>query len=210
MRIAIVGIGNYSDIFFKLLRSISRYNVAGFIVDEEYRNNKKNHWGLPIICNTTSVDKLNDLSVESIFCPIGNNIGRSEILSFYRENGFNTPKYISPKAYVGEGCKIGTGVYIMPGAHIMGECKVRDFSIISQGVNIAHHTEIGEGVFCAMGSNIGGRLKIGSMSFVGMGATVVTKAKRIGKEVTVGAGAVVIDEVEDYRVVAGVPAKRIN
>ena len=92
----------------------------------------------------------------------------------------------------------------------MGKCKIGQFSIISQGVNIAHHTEIAEGVFCAMGSNIGGCLKIGAMSFVGMGATVVTKAKKVGKEVTVGAGAVVINEVEDYHVVAGVPAKPLN
>jgi len=210
MKIAIVGIGNYSDIYFRMLSDVKRYEVIGFIVDDEYLNGAVSHMKLPIICNTKSIDKLKRLKVESIFCPIGNNKRRLEILSYYRNNGFRTPKYISNHAHLGDDCTIGEGVYIMPGANIMGKCKIGQFSIISQGVNIAHHTEIAEGVFCAMGSNIGGCLKIGAMSFVGMGATVVTKAKKVGKEVTVGAGAVVINEVEDYHVVAGVPAKPLN
>jgi len=210
MKIAIVGIGNYSDIYFQMLSDVSEYDLIGFIVDEEYRNGVVRHINLPIICDTRSTDELKRLEVEGIFCPIGNNKRRFEILSYYSNNGFCTPKYISKYAYLGDDCAIGEGVYIMPGANIMGKCKIAQFSIISQGVNIAHHTEIDEGVFCAMGANIGGCIKIGAMSFVGMGATVVTKAKKVGKEVTVGAGAVVINEVEDYRVVAGVPAKPLN
>ena len=40
-----------------------------------------------------------------------------------------------------------------------------------------------------------------------MGATIMTGVKRLGKNCLIGAGAVVIKDVDDNAIVAGVPAK---
>ena len=46
--------------------------------------------------------------------------------------------------------------------------------------------------------------------FVGMGCTIVNNAHRIGKDSIIGAGAVVLKDVEENSVYAGVPAKKLR
>ena len=57
--------------------------------------------------------------------------------------------------------------------------------------------------------NISGEVKIGAGTYFGTGAKIINQ-KNIGKNSIIGAGAVVIRDVADNTVVAGVPAKIIK
>lgn len=52
-------------------------------------------------------------------------------------------------------------------------------------------------------------LEIGELSFIGIGATIIQGIK-IGKNVTIGAGSVVIDNLPDNIVAVGNPTKVIK
>ena len=56
------------------------------------------------------------------------------------------------------------------------------------------------------GASVSGRVVIGDFSSVGTNATILPNIV-IGKNVYIGAGAVVTKNVEDNTVVAGIPAK---
>ncbi|XDD51553.1 DapH/DapD/GlmU-related protein [Leptospira sp. WS92.C1] len=53
-------------------------------------------------------------------------------------------------------------------------------------------------------------LVIGSDSWIGAGSIIMNSVEKIGKGAIVAAGAVVTKTVEDWDIVAGVPAKKIG
>ena len=53
-------------------------------------------------------------------------------------------------------------------------------------------------------------MKIEDRVFVGMGSTIVTGVKVIGQDSIIGAGAVVLNDVDEKSVYVGVPAKKIR
>ena len=57
--------------------------------------------------------------------------------------------------------------------------------------------------------HLGGNVSIGQNSWIGIGS-VIKQNIRIGSNVVIGAGSVVINDVEDNKIVYGVPAKPKN
>ena len=56
---------------------------------------------------------------------------------------------------------------------------------------------------------IAGRVSIGDNSFIGMGSSVIDYVK-LGHDVTVGAGSVIIKDVESNVTVVGVPGRVVS
>ena len=87
---------------------------------------------------------------------------------------------------------------------------IDDYVMISMGVNIAHHTILSKGVFLSTGNNIGASLLLEDNVYCGMSVTIVTGVKKIGKNSLIGAGAVVLKDVDSNSIMAGIPAKLLR
>ena len=74
---------------------------------------------------------------------------------------------------------------------------------------IAHETVVGHTAFIGQHASILGKCVIGDGVFIGANSTILPRL-RIGNWVTVGAGAVVTKDVEDFAIVAGVPARVVG
>ena len=106
--------------------------------------------------------------------------------------------------------ELGSGVYIGPQCNI-GKCKIEAGVLLGSGVHIMS----GKGQHNFSNLNIpikdqGGtfeKVSIGENTWIGNGALVMAN---IGRRCVVAAGAVVIDDVEDFSIVAGNPAKVIR
>jgi acetyltransferase-like isoleucine patch superfamily enzyme len=68
---------------------------------------------------------------------------------------------------------------------------------------------LADGVHICPGAHLAGEVQIGASSWIGIGSSVC-QGIRIGSRVTVGAGAVVTEDVLDGVTVLGVPARPIN
>ena len=124
--------------------------------------------------------------------------------------GYETPNFIHSSVIIHDTVKLGKAVYILPGSIIMPHAEIKDYSMISMGVNLAHHSILDKGCFLSTGVNFGASIHAKENAYVGIGATIMTRIKTLGKNSLVGAGSVVINDVEDNAVVAGVPAKLIK
>ena len=102
--------------------------------------------------------------------------------------------------------EIGANVCIDRGA--LGDTIIGQGTKIDNLVHVAHNVKIGKNcqIICLVG--IGGSVEIGDDSFVGISARIKNQ-KKIGKNVTIGMGAVVIKDVPDNMIVAGNPASPI-
>jgi acetyltransferase-like isoleucine patch superfamily enzyme len=106
--------------------------------------------------------------------------------------------------------EIGEGVYIGPQCNI-GKCKIGKDTLLGSGVHIMSGK--GQHNFDDLTKPIkdqGGsfeKVSIGSGSWLGNGALIMAN---VGNHCVVAAGAVVIDDVEDFSVVGGNPAKVIK
>ncbi|MXO80363.1 2,3,4,5-tetrahydropyridine-2,6-dicarboxylate N-acetyltransferase, partial [Paenibacillus sp. OT2-17] len=124
---------------------------------------------------------------------------------------------------------------IEPGAYIRDMVGIGNNAVIMMGAVINIGVTIGEGTMIDMNAVLGGRVKVGNMCHIGAGVvlagvieppsaqpvvveddvliganSVVLEGVRIGKGAVVAAGAVVTEDVPEYSVVAGTPARVIK
>lgn len=109
--------------------------------------------------------------------------------------------------------RIGNNVEICANTNVargsLSDTIIGNGSKVDAMVQIAHNVAIGENCEITTGTIIGGSTKVGDMTWTGLNSTLKDNIK-IGKSVLIAAGAVVIRDVEDEDVVAGVPAKSIK
>ena len=209
MKSIIIGAGTYSEVYLAYLLEAG-INVVGFIDDNPIFHGKKVR-GLPVLGAFSDLDKIKEqYGIEAVYCPIGDNNVRVKFLKTSQKMGLKTPCFIHHTAILSPHVEIGDGVYILLGSHIMPYTKICDFVMISMDVNVAHHTVLEEGVFLSTGVNFGASIIAHKKAYVGIGATIMTGISNLGENCLVGAGAVVIHDVEDNSIVAGVPAKLIK
>jgi len=108
--------------------------------------------------------------------------------------------------------------FLLYNSSIPYECKIGKGSRFGySGIGVVLHKRTVIGLNCSIGTNVtvGGRSKhfdvpiIGDYVYIGTGAKILGPIK-IGNNVTIGANAVVIQDVPDNATVAGVPAKIIK
>ena len=126
---------------------------------------------------------------------------------------------------IGDGTKVGAFVEVQRGAEIGANCKISSHTFICDGVTIEDGVFVGHGVmfindvhpravnpdgslqteadWAVVRTRIRTRASLGSNCTIMGGVTV-------GVDAMVGAGAVVTKDVDDYTIVAGVPAKSIG
>ncbi len=210
MKSVIIGAGKYGEVYLSYLREAG-VNVIGFLDDDETLHSKR-IWGLPIFGDTTLLPDLRSrYGVEAIYCPIGSNRIRSNFLEEARRCGYLTPNFIHRDVIVSPDVEIASeGVYILCGTILMPHVKIEKDVMISVGTSIVHHTVLRQGVFVSNGVNVGASIIAEKYAYIGMGSTIMTGVTRIGTDCLIGAGAVVIRDVPDGAVMAGLPAKIIK
>lgn len=205
-RAVILGAGTYGQVYSEYISEQNKFKIIGFLDDDDQKVGKLYN-GLEVLGRVGNFESIQGLNIKAIFAPIGNNKIRVKLLEKARSFGYETPCFIHESAIIHSTVKIGTAVYILPNSSIMPLTNLADYVMVSMGVNIAHHVNLDRGCFLSQGSNIGASLNIGAQSFVGISSTIMTGVTSIGKNTTIGAGALVIRDVEDNAVMVGSPAK---
>ncbi|BCB03174.1 2,3,4,5-tetrahydropyridine-2,6-dicarboxylate N-acetyltransferase [Bacillus sp. KH172YL63] len=129
----------------------------------------------------------------------------------------------------------GIKARIEPGAVIRDQVEIGDNAVIMMGAMINIGSVVGEGTMIDMNVVLGGRATVGKNCHIGAGAVlagvieppsakpvvieddvviganaVVLEGVTVGKGAVVAAGAIVVDDVAPYTVVAGTPAKKLK
>ena len=127
--------------------------------------------------------------------------------------------HIQSGAVIGENCSLGQNVNISNNVILGNGVKVQNNVSVYEGVTVGNNVFLGPS--CVFTNDLTPRAKypkghdnykkthIGDGASIGANATIVC-GHNVGKCAMVAAGAVVVNDVADYELVAGVPAKHLG
>ena len=200
------GVGRETSLIIQQINELkSTWNLIGFIDDDV------NSWGnvingYPVIGGMDSLEKL---SLDTyVVVAIANYKVKKRIVNKIN-NRFKFATIVHPRVWLHDYMTLGEGTIIYEGAILTTNIKVGNHVIISPKCGIGHDSIIKDYVSLLWNVNVSGNDIIEEGVMMGSASTVI-QGKRIGKGSTVGAGAVVIDNIDSYSTVVGVPAKVIK
>ncbi|MDX2189677.1 MAG: acetyltransferase [Bacteroidota bacterium] len=194
----IFGLGGHAKVIVDVLLS-KQILISGFFDD----NLNAKPWHNFKFLGAYNIDILSD---ESLVIAIGDNKIRKQISELVIHKFGNA---IHATAQISQYSKVDKGTVVFHNAIIQANTLVGKHAIINTAAVVEHDCIIGDYVQIASNATICGGVHIAEGAWVGAGATVIPKVK-IGKWATVGAGSAVINDVADYEIVAGCPAKPIK
>ena len=200
------GVGRETSLIIQKINELElTWNLIGFI-DDNVKSWGKVINGYSVIGGIDSLEVLP--SDTYIIIAIANYEIKREMVNKIN-NKFKFATIIHPKVYIDNYMNIGEGTIIYEGVILTANIEVGKHVIISPKCGIGHDSIIKDYVSLLWNVNISGNDIIEEGVMMGSGSTVI-QGKKIGKASIVGAGAVVIKDVDIYSTVVGVPAKTIK
>ncbi|MDA3833516.1 MAG: NeuD/PglB/VioB family sugar acetyltransferase [Spirochaetales bacterium] len=134
---------------------------------------------------------------------------RVEIQEYLESYGLVALLARHPTAFIADNVRIGGGSQVLANSSVCVETIIGRGCIINTGTIVDHECRIDDGVHVCPGAHLAGCVDVGRYSTIGTGAVILPRV-RLGQGVIVGAGAVVIEDVLPYTVVAGNPGRVIR
>lgn len=198
----VAGAGGHALEVFDVLLTLG-YSADQICFYEDYSDTLKLN-NCRVLKNTDELKKQFETSRN--FClGVGNPILRLKMYDLMIKSGGLHNPIVSPSAVISN-YSINKGADVMPQCFISSQTILGKGSLINTRANLHHGVVIDKFTELAPSVVLLGKVKVGCKCSIGANATVLPRVI-IKDEVVVGAGAVVIGDIESKRLVKGVPAK---
>ena len=147
----------------------------------------------------------------SLVIAVGEPELKERIRMKYNNPLINFPTLVHPSVIIGdtESVIIGDGCIVCAGCILTTDIKVEDFVTLNLQCTVGHDTVLGAYSSYMPAVNISGEVTTGKNVYVGTGAKIINQVE-IGEHTIVGAGAVVAKSLPANCTAIGVPAKSIK
>lgn len=207
MDIIIIGAGGHSKILIDILEENNEFNILG-LLDDNTSIHGKYILGKRILGDIEILKNYNPEKTKFVLS-IGNNQIRRKLFDEITSQGFGSTNVISGDATISKYSKLGTGLTINAGVRIHPDAYIGDNVIIGMNATISHDSVIERDVHISPGVHVTGAVHIETGVDIGTGAVIIPGV-RIGRNSIIGAGAVVLKDLDENGVYAGIPAKKIR
>jgi sugar O-acyltransferase (sialic acid O-acetyltransferase NeuD family) len=205
--IVLVGSGETAEIAYEYFTHDSPFTVAAFSVEAEFLETDT-FLGLPVVPLEELYVRY-DPAAFAAFVALSStqlNRVRTRLFRAVKAQGFECVSYVSSKAFVWHNVQLGENVFIFENNVLQHNVRVGDNVVLWSGNHIGHGTVINDHCFVSSHVVVSGFCEIGESSFLGVNSTFVDGVKT-GRDVVVGAGAVVTKDLEPRGVYVGSPAR---
>ncbi len=203
-RLLIIGAGGHGKVVADIALKMDRWDYIAFLDDND---DIKTSMGIEVIGK--SADMFRYIKDYDIFVAIGNNETRKVIQEKLEVEGASIPVLIHPDAIIGEKVEINAGTVVMAGVVVNCCTIIGKGCIINTGTTIDHDNVIEDYVHISPGVHTAGAVRIGKGTWLGIGSIVSNNIKSTS-DCTIGAGSVVVRDIDKSGTYVGVPARRIN
>lgn len=193
-----------------LAREVIAAGITGVvgILDDNVELHGTEVSGVPVLGGTALAASHDE---ELLVC-IGPSGSRREVARRLSRIGVEDGRYatyVARSARIGRSSEIATGSILLDGVVVTADARVGRCVVVMPNCTITHDDVLGDFVTLAAGVALGGAVHVGKRAYVSMNASV-HPGVTIGREATIGMGAVVLRDVPDGETWAGVPARRLG
>ena len=205
----IIGAGGFGREVAWLVERINdvapTWNIKGFIDDNEKLHGTKE--GKYIVLG--GCNYLKEIESAYAVCAVGSAKVRKIIIEKLKNTGVKFATVIDPSVLISDSVGIGAGTIICAGTIITVDIKIGNHVIINLDCTLGHDDVIEDYVTIYPSVNVSGNVTIGECTELGTGMQVI-QGKKIAAETVIGAGAVVVKNIEEKGTWVGSPAKKIK
>ncbi|RBL93782.1 acetyltransferase [Chitinophaga flava] len=208
--IVIIGSSGHGKVVADILSLMPQYKVAGFI-DGFKEKGTVCTGGLTVLGAEQDLPAImQNLNVCGGIVAIGDNWVRSQVVAkiLAIAPSFEFINAVHPSAVISASATIGTGNMISANAVINAYSNIGHHCIINSAACIEHDNQMDDYASVAPRVVTGGNVAIGTFTAVSIGA-IVKHGIRIGEHSLIGAGALVLKNVDAFSTWYGVPARKM-
>ena len=202
-KLLIIGANGHGKVVADIALKMNRWQCISFLDDDE---TIKLSMGIEVVGKSTDAFKY--IKDYDIFVGIGNNVTREKIQERLEAEGASIPVLIHPETVIGEQVDVGIGTVVMAGVVINCCTKIGKGCIINTSSTIDHDNVIKDYVHMGPGAHLAGTVIVGKGTWLCIGS-VVSNNINITSGCTVGAGAVVVKDINEAGTYIGIPARRV-
>lgn len=206
--IIIFGLGEIAEIAHFYFKHDTEHNVSAFCVDREYLDKDK-FCDLPVV-PFEEVEKQFPPSSYQVFVALSYskmNALRAQKYQAAKNKGYQVASYISSKATVWPGLKVGENCFILEDNTIQPFVTIGNNVTLWSGNHIGHHSCIEDNCFIASHVVVSGGVTIKENCFLGVNVTLRDHIT-LGRNCVIGAGALIVKDAEENGVYIQPPAER--
>lgn len=206
----IVGAGGFGrEFLFQTMNDtsfVSEYSFSGFVDDDNSILNVVSEEG--ILGNITNLCHM-EREMACFLC-IGNPHVRRKLYEKISKNrNIYFPSYINEKTIISKTTKVGQGSILCYGTIPTVNITVGNFVIINLSCTVGHDVIIEDFSTLYPSVNVSGNVRIGGLTEIGTGTQII-QGKNVGTNSIVGAGSVIVKDIDDNVVAVGAPARVIK
>lgn len=210
-KLVILGAGGFAREVAQYIHDINLqnkvYDLHGFIDDDSEKHGM-------VFNNTVVLGNINMLKEQIFFketiyciCAIANPTAKQKMVEEAIKAGMKFINIIHPTAYLGNSVQLGEGIIIGPQSILTVNIKIGNHVSINPSCGIGHDSIIGEFSTLYWNVNISGNVNVGKYVEIGSKA-FIKQGLKIEEKVIIGAGAVVIQNINREKTAVGIPAKQ--
>jgi len=191
-----------------ILRLRDECEIVGYL-DNLNPHRKGDDCGATVLGGEEALDGLLQSGVTHMILAFANGPAKLKLAQAIKARGFTLINAIHPSACIARTAAIGAGTVIRAQVAVGPQTRIGENCLLGYGATISHDCTIGDGVHIGSGANIAGGTRIGRNAWVAMGVNVIDR-RIVGKNTTVGAGSLVLENLPDNVIAYGSPAKTVR
>ncbi len=207
--LVIIGAGDFGREIANVVERINavkkeaEWNLLGFIDDNAAIQNAVID-GYPVL---GTIQYLNDYQKEIYaICSLGVSKTRKKVIEKVINPLVKYASLVDPDARVYKDAEVGEGSIICGGSILAINAKVKRHVVVNLNCTLGHDDVIEDYCVVNPGVNVSGKVVVGPCSDLGTGTRVI-QGLRVGPDVTIGAGGIVVRDATEPGIYVGVPAK---
>lgn len=202
--LVIFGTGSFGEVASFYFENDSEYDHVAFVADAEYVESELFR-DRPLV-ETREVTEHYPPSTHDMFIAVGDNRIRAEKCETAREMGYDLASYLCSQLTEWGDLNLGENCFVFEDQSIQPFVDIGDNVVIWSGNHIGHHSTIGDNCFITSQVTMSGHTVVEPYAYLGVNSTLVEDIT-IGRECTIGAGAVIIDDTKPGETYVGNPGE---